>query len=179
MLCLLQTLDPNPGQTAVPDETEYIVPDVMVYKDSGRWQVELNAEATPKLKINDLFASMVKRADSSADNVYLKDNLQEARWFLKSLQSRHETLLKVATKIVEHQRGFLEYGEEAMKPLVLADIAEAVEMHESTISRVTSRKYMHTPRGVFEFKYFFSSHLSSVDGEDQSSTSVRAKIHKL
>ena len=95
------------------------------------------------------------------DNTYLRDNLQEARWFLKSLQSRNETLLKVATKIVEHQRGFLEYGEEAMKPLVLHDIAEAVGMHESTISRVTTQKYMHTPRGIFELKYFFSSHVAT------------------
>jgi RNA polymerase sigma-54 factor len=179
VVTLIQSMNPRPGSSIGGEMAEYIVPDVMVYKDSGRWQVELNAEATPKLKINDLYASMVKRADSSADNVYLKDNLQEARWFLKSLQSRHETLLKVATKIVEHQRGFLEYGEEAMKPLVLADIAEAVEMHESTISRVTSRKYMHTPRGIFELKYFFSSHVSTASGGEVSSTAIRALIRKL
>ncbi len=179
VVALIQSMNPRPGSSIGGEAAEYIVPDVMVFKDNGRWQVELNGEATPKLKINELYASMVKRADSSADNVYLKDNLQEARWFLKSLQSRHETLLKVATKIVEHQRGFLEYGEEAMKPLVLADIAEAVEMHESTISRVTSRKYMHTPRGIFELKYFFSSHVSTASGGEVSSTAIRALIRKL
>lgn len=179
VVALIQSMNPRPGSSIGGDSPEYIVPDVIVFKDSGRWQVELNADATPRLRINDLYAGMVKRADSSADNVYLKDNLQEARWFLKSLQSRHETLLKVATRIVEHQRGFLEYGEEAMKPLVLADIAEAVEMHESTISRVTSRKYMHTPRGIFELKYFFSSHVSTASGGEVSSTAIRALIRKL
>ena len=179
VVALIQSMNPRPGSSIGGEAAEYIVPDVMVFKDNGRWQVELNGEATPKLKINELYANMVKRADSSSDNVYLKDNLQEARWFLKSLQSRHETLLKVATKIVEHQRGFLEYGEEAMKPLVLADIAEAVEMHESTISRVTSRKYMHTPRGIFELKYFFSSHVSTASGGEVSSTAIRALIRKL
>ncbi len=179
VVTLIQSMNPRPGSSIGGEAAEYIVPDVMVFKDNGRWQVELNGEATPKLKINELYAGMVKRADSSADNVYLKDNLQEARWFLKSLQSRHETLLKVATKIVEHQRGFLEYGEEAMKPLVLADIAEAVDMHESTISRVTSRKYMHTPRGIFELKYFFSSHVSTASGGEVSSTAIRALIRKL
>jgi RNA polymerase sigma-54 factor len=156
---LIQSLNPRPGSAVSSEQPEYIVPDVVVYKHNGRWQVELNAEATPRLKINDLYAGMVKRADNSADNTYLKDNLQEARWFLKSLQSRHETLLKVATKIVEHQRGFLEYGEEA--------------------SRVTSRKYMHTPRGIFELKYFFSSHVSTNTGGEVSSTAIRALIRKL
>ncbi len=179
VVSLIQSLNPRPGSSVGGELPEYVIPDVIVYKDNGRWQVELNPEATPKLRINDFYASLVKRADSSPDNVYLKDNLQEARWFLKSLQSRHETLLKVATKIVEHQRGFLEYGEEAMKPLVLADIAEAVEMHESTISRVTSRKYMHTPRGIFELKYFFSSHVSTASGGEVSSTAIRALIRKL
>ncbi len=122
---------------------------------------------------------MVKRADSRDENNYLRDNLQEARWFIKSLQSRNETLMKVATRIVEHQKGFLEYGEEAMKPLVLHDIAEAVSMHESTISRVTTQKYMHTPRGIFELKYFFSSHVSTKGGGECSSTAIRAIIKKL
>ncbi len=179
VVALIQSLNPRPGSSIGGQAPEYIVPDVIVYKDSGRWHVELNPEATPKLRINQLYAGMVRRADSSPDNVYLKDHLQEARWFLKSLQSRHETLLKVATRIVEHQRGFLEYGEEAMKPLVLAEIAEAVEMHESTISRVTSRKYMHTPRGIFELKYFFSSHVSTANGGEVSSTAIRALIRKL
>jgi RNA polymerase sigma-54 factor len=122
---------------------------------------------------------MVKRADNSDDNNYLRNHLQEARWFLKSLQSRNETLLKVANCIVERQRGFFEYGDEAMKPLVLRDVAEIVEMHESTISRVTTQKYMHTPRGIYEFKYFFSSHVGTADGGECSATAIRAMIKKL
>ena len=176
---LIQSLNPRPGSTMSVDDTEYIAPDVIVSKKNGRWIVELNPEATPRLRINAGYAGLIKRADNSADNTFLRDNLQEARWFLKSLQSRNETLLKVATRIVEHQRGFLEYGEEAMKPLVLHDIADAVEMHESTISRVTSRKYMYTPRGIFELKYFFSSHVSTNTGGEVSSTAIRALIKKF
>ncbi|MEP5764810.1 MAG: RNA polymerase factor sigma-54 [Halieaceae bacterium] len=179
VLALIQSLTPNPGQVIGADDTEYIVPDVFVAKRNGAWLVELNPDIAPKLRINADYASLVKRADNSADNTYMRDNLQEARWFLKSLQSRNETLMKVATRIVEHQRGFLEYGEEAMKPLVLHDIAEAVEMHESTISRVTTQKYMHTPRGIFELKYFFSSHVSTAAGGECSSTAIRALIKKL
>lgn len=179
VLALVQTLDPNPGQTAVPDEIEYVVPDIFVTKSKGRWLVELNPDIAPKLRINSEYAGLIKRADTSADNTFLRDNLQEARWFLKSLHSRNETLMKVATKIVEHQRNFLEYGEEAMKPLVLHDIAEAVEMHESTISRATTNKFMHTPRGIFELKYFFSSHVATAAGGECSSTAIRALIKKL
>lgn len=176
---LIQSLSPRPGDAIQSGETEYVVPDVIVRKVGGRWLVELNPEIAPRLRINAGYASLVRRADSSADNTYLRDQLQEARWFIKSLQSRNETLLKVATRIVEHQQGFLEHGEEAMKPLVLHDIAEAVEMHESTISRVTTQKYMHTPRGVFELKYFFSSHVSTDSGGECSSTAIRAIIKKL
>lgn len=176
---LIQRLNPRPGGAIASEAAEYIVPDVFVTRRNGRWHVELNADATPRLRINETYAALIRRADNSSDNVYLKDNLQEARWFLKSLQSRNETLLKVATRIVERQRGFLEYGPEAMKPLVLADIAEAVSMHESTISRVTNRKYMHTPRGIFELKYFFSSHVSTQAGGEVSSTAIRAIIRKL
>jgi len=176
---LIQSLNPRPGGAIDSAAPEYITPDVRVSKKNGRWVVELNNEATPRLRINNFYANMVKRADNSAENTFLKDNLQEAKWFLKSLQSRNETLLKVATKIVEHQRGFLDYSEEAMKPLVLAEIAEAVEMHESTISRVTSRKYIDTPGGIFELKYFFSSHVLTNTGGEVSSTAIRALIKKL
>tara|TARA_R110000772_G_scaffold242436_1_gene355009 strand:- start:26791 stop:28278 length:1488 start_codon:yes stop_codon:yes gene_type:complete len=179
VLDLIRTLDPNPGQSVGEDTTEYVVPDVFVSKRNGRWVVELNPDIAPKLRINDSYASLIRRADSSADNTFLKDNLQEARWFLKSLHSRNETLMKVASKIVEHQRNFLEYGEEAMKPLVLHDIADAIEMHESTISRATTRKYMHTPRGIFELKYFFSSHVGTTEGGEASSTAIKALIRKL
>lgn len=176
---LIQTLNPRPGSQIAGAAAQYIVPDVFVSKRNGRWRVDLNPEAAPKLRINAQYAGMVKRADNSDDNNYLRNHLQEARWFLKSLQSRNETLLKVATCIVERQRGFLDYGEEAMKPLVLRDVAEAVEMHESTISRVTTQKYMHTPRGIFEFKYFFSSHVGTADGGECSATAIRAMIKKL
>lgn len=177
-LKLIQTLNPTPGALISPQETEYVVPDVFVSKREGSWVVELNPDIAPKLRINAHYASLSKQC-SSADNAYIRDNLQEARWFLKSLQSRNETLMKVASKIVEYQRGFLEYGEEAMKPMILADIADAVEMHESTISRVTTQKYMHTPRGIFELKYFFSSHVSTDAGGECSSTAIRALIKKL
>ncbi len=178
-LALIQTLTPNPGQTIGTDNTEYIVPDVFVRKQNGSWIVELNPDVAPKLRINNTYASLIKRADNSPDNTYMRNSLQEARWFLKSLQSRNETLMKVATGIVEHQRAFLEYGDEAMKPLVLHVIAEAVEMHESTISRVTTQKYMHTPRGIYELKYFFSSHVSTASGGECSSTAIRALIKRL
>jgi len=176
---LIQTMNPRPGSHLAESDTEYVVPDVYVRKNKGAWQVSLNPEAVPSLRVNSLYSSMIKRADNSPDNASLKAHLQEARWFIKSLQSRSETLLKVSTNIVERQRAFLEYGEEAMKPLVLHDIAEALDMHESTISRVTTRKYMHTPRGIFELKYFFSSHVSTTMGGECSSTAIRAVIKKL
>ncbi len=176
---IIQGLNPRPGEHIGSDSTEYVVPDVFVSKTDNRWQVQLNPEIAPKIRINTDYASLVKRADSSADNTFLRDNLQEARWFLKSLQSRNETLLKVATCIVEKQQGFLEHGPEAMKPMVLHDVAEIVEMHESTISRVTTQKYMHTPQGIFELKYFFSSHVATEAGGECSSTAIRAIIKKL
>lgn len=176
---LIQQLNPRPGSQIESSEPEYVVPDVIVRKEKDRWLVELNQEAMPRLRVNAQYAGFVKRADSSADNTFMRNQLQEARWFIKSLQSRNETLMKVATQIVEHQRGFLEYGDEAMKPLVLHDIAEVVGMHESTISRVTTQKYMHTPRGIYELKYFFSSHVSTSEGGECSSTAIRAIIKKL
>lgn len=179
-ISLIQSLNPNPGgRISHTSETEYVIPDIIVRRLHQRWTVELNPETAPKLRVNADYAALVRRADSSSDNTYLRDNLQEARWFIKSLQSRNETLLKVATCIVEHQRGFLEHGPEAMKPLVLREIAEEVEMHESTISRVTTQKFMHTPRGVFELKFFFSSHVGTTGGGEASSTAIRAMIKKL
>ena len=176
---VIHGLNPRPGSVIDYGEPEYVIPDVLVRKERGAWRVSLNQESMPRLRINNDYASLVKRADNSSDNTYLRNHLQEARWFLKSLESRNETLLKVASKIVEYQQDFLEYGDEAMKPLVLHDIAEAVEMHESTISRVTTQKFMHTPRGIFELKYFFSSHVSTAAGGECSSTAIRAIIKKL
>lgn len=176
---LIRSLNPHPGTSVVTTTPDYVEPDVFVFKRNGRWNVELNPSSTPRLRVNDEYASMIRRADSSADNTTLKNHLQEARWFIKSLLSRNDTVLRVASKIVEFQRNFLEYGEEAMKPLILRDIAEALEMHESTISRVTTQKYMHTPRGTFEFKYFFSSHVNTANGGEASATAIRALIKKL
>ena len=176
---LIQSLNPKPGSVIDQGEAEYVVPDISVSREKDRWVVELNSDSLPKLRINNSYASMVQRANTSRDNMFLKNHLQEARWFLKNLQSRNETLLKVASKIVSFQQAFFDQGEEAMKPLILADIANAVDMHESTISRVTTQKYMHTPRGVYELKYFFSSHVGTTSGGEKSSTAIRALIKKL
>jgi RNA polymerase sigma-54 factor len=176
---LIRSLNPRPGTSVASQAPSYVEPDVFVYKHNNQWRVELNRDAAPRLRVNPQYAGMVRRADNSSDNVTMKNHLQEARWFIKSLQSRNDTLLRVATQIVEVQRNFFEYGEEAMKPLVLRDIAEALEMHESTISRVTTQKYMHTPRGTIEFKYFFSSHVSTASGGEASATAIRALIKKL
>jgi RNA polymerase sigma-54 factor len=175
-LALVRSCHPKPGLAVSPAAPEYVIPDVFVRKIDKRWQVEISASGIPRLSVNQQYAKLLR---GNGDHAALRSQLQEARWLVRSLEIRNETLLKVATCIVSRQKEFLEHGDEAMKPLVLRDVAESIGMHESTISRVTTNKYMHTPRGVFEFKYFFSSHLSTVDGEDQSSTSVRAKIRKL
>ncbi len=177
VLRLIQQLDPRPGSRIASDHAEYVIPDVSVFKDHGKWVVTINPDSVPRLKVNQQYASLGK--GNSADSQYIRTNLQEAKWLIKSLESRNETLLKVAKCIVEHQRDFFEYGEEAMKPMVLNDVALAVDMHESTISRVTTQKYMHTPRGIFELKYFFSSHVSTDNGGECSSTAIRALIKKL
>lgn len=179
VVSLIQSMSPRPGNQVNDTRTQYVIPDVYVKKVKGVWKVELNTDSIPNLRINSAYANMIRRADNSADNNSLKLHLQEARWFIKSIRSRSETLLRVTTCIVERQRAFLEYGEEAMKPLVLHDVAETLGMHESTISRVTTRKYMHTPRGIFELKYFFSSHVSTNYGGTCSSTAIRALIKKL
>ncbi len=176
---LIQSMDPRPGSKDIDHQIEYVIPDVYVRKVKGVWEVHLNQDNIPQLRINPLYAGMIQRADNSSQNTSLKTHMQEARWFIKSLQSRSETLLRVAMAIVERQRAFLDHGEEAMKPLVLHDIAETLGMHESTISRVTTKKYMHTPRGIFELKFFFSSHVSTTMGGECSSTAIRAVIKKL
>ncbi|MCZ6723259.1 MAG: RNA polymerase factor sigma-54, partial [Gammaproteobacteria bacterium] len=176
---LIQTSNPHPGHMVSENHAEYIIPDVYVSKQAGKWQVRINPENAPNLRVNKHYADLIKRSDNSDQNTYLKDHLQEARWFIKSLQSRNETLIRVANAIVERQQAFLEYGEEAMQPMVLRDIADLLELHESTVSRVTTHKYMHTPRGILEFKYFFSSHVGTSDGGECSSTAIRAIIKKF
>ena len=179
VITLIKTLTPRPGDAIQSSQLEYVIPDVFVRNVKGTWRVELNPDAFPRVRVNSQYASLIRRADNSADNNCLKTHLQEARWLIKSLRSRSETLLKVATCIVERQQAFLEFGEEAMKPMVLHDVAEEVSMHESTISRVTTQKYMHTPRGLYELKYFFSSHVFTESGAECSSTAIRALLKKL
>jgi len=176
---LIQSLNPRPGNSVTSSQASYVVPDIIVKKIRGVWRADLNSDVSPNLRINRHYEKMIHRGDSSADNRYLQDQLQQARWFIKSLNSRNETLLKVARTIVDRQRAFFDHGAEAMKPLVLHDVAETVSMHESTISRVTTSKYMLTPRGIFELKYFFSSHVSTADGGTCSATAIRSIIKKL
>lgn len=176
---LIRTLNPRPGSQIGDQTPEYVTPDVYVRRDRNGWRVDLNPDIAPRIRISSLYAGMVRRVNDARDSAFMRNQLQEARWFLKSLHSRNETLLRVARAIVERQSGFLEEGEVAMQPLILRDIAEALGMHESTISRVTTQKYMHTPRGVFEFKYFFSSHVGTSDGGECSATAIRAMIRQL
>ena len=178
-MVLIKSLNPRPGNAINPTQAACIVPDVIVTKQHGQWVAQLNEKTLPKLSINQHYASYVQRANQSPDNVLLREHLQTARWFIKSLQSRQETLLKVANCIVEAQSAFFEYGEEAMNPLVLQYVADKVGLHESTISRVTTQKYLLTPQGVFELKYFFSSHVSTQGGGVCSSTAIRALIKRF
>ncbi|MBE5204275.1 RNA polymerase factor sigma-54 [Pectobacterium quasiaquaticum] len=178
-LALIQSLDPRPGQSINTGESEYVIPDVLVRKVQGIWTVELNTDSVPRLQINQQYAALGNSARNDSDGQFIRSNLQEARWLIKSLESRNDTLLKVTRCIVEQQQDFFDQGEEFMKPMVLADIAQAVDMHESTISRVTTQKFLHSPRGIFELKYFFSSHVNTDSGGEASSTAIRALVKKL
>jgi len=175
-LALIRACNPRPGAAFEAGQPEYVVPDVFVRRTEQGWSVEINPASVPRLKVNQGYASVVAR---SADYATLRAQLQEARWLIRSLEIRNDTLLKVARSIVQRQAAFLERGDEAMQPMILRDVAEAVGMHESTISRVTTGKYMHTPRGIYEFRYFFSSHVAGADGEDVSSVAIRARIRRL
>ena len=176
---LLKTLNPRPGSALIKGEPEYVIPDVSVSKKNGRWTVELNPDSLPKLNVNQQYAAMSRGAKNTSDSQFIRSHMQEAKWFIKSVESRNDTLLKVSNCLVQQQMGFFEHGPEMMKPMVLNDVAEMVDMHESTISRVTTQKYMHTPRGIFELKYFFSSHVATETGGECSSTAIRALIKKL
>ena len=175
-LTLVRSCHPRPGSAIQASSTEYIIPDVYVRKQDDKWVVEVNRTIAPRLRVNQTYAELLRGNGQHAD---LRGQLQEAKWLVRSLEIRHDTLLKVAMCIVDRQIAFLQNGEESMKPMILRDVAEAIEMHESTISRVTANKYMHTPRGVFEFRFFFSSQLSATDGPEQSSTAIRAKMRRL
>ena len=175
---LIRSLDPRPGAALDSTPVEYVAPDVYALRDGSRWRVSLNADAQPRLGLNQHYCGLIARARGE-DASWMRGQLQEARWLIKSLESRAETLLKVAEAIVRRQSAFLDYGPEAMHPLVLREVAEEVGMHESTISRVTTRKYLHTPRGTFELKYFFSSGVSTEDGGSASATAIQAMLRKL
>lgn len=175
-LALVRSCQPRPGASLHASAPDYIVPDVFIRRTEHGWAVEINPASVPRIRVNQSYAGMLGR---SSDFASMRTQLQEARWLIRSLEIRNETLLKVARCIVQRQSAFLDQGEEFMQPMILKDVADAVEMHESTISRVTTNKYMHTPRGVFEFRYFFSSHVSGTDGSELSSTAIRAKIRKL
>lgn len=178
-LLLVQSLQPHPGRPFQRHEDGYVAPDVFVQKRNGRWRVFLNPEHAPRLRVNGYYQGLIRRADTSRDQLTLKNHLQEARYFINALESRNETLLRVAQCIVEEQRAFLEYGEEAMRPLVLRDVSEQLGIHESTVSRATANKYLHTPRGLFELKYFFSSHVATTQGGIASATAIQAMIKRL
>jgi RNA polymerase sigma-54 factor len=175
-LALIRSCHPRPGSTIQPSSATYVVPDVYVRKQDGQWVVDINRSIAPRLRVNQAYADMLK---GNGHHTMLRTQLQEARWLVRSLEIRNDTLLRVAMSIVKRQVEFFEHGEEAMKPLILKDIAEELQLHESTISRVTTNKYMHTPRGVLEFRYFFSSQISGDDGSEQSSTAIRARIKRL
>jgi RNA polymerase sigma-54 factor len=178
-LQLIRSLNPRPGEAFNSNDIDYIVPDAYVEKIKGRGKVQLNDSNMPRLRINDSYSALIKRSDTSDENQFLKDNLAEARWFLRSIESRNETLMRVAMTIVDLQQGFLDYGPVAMKPMVLSDIATKLELHESTISRVTTSKYLATPQGIYELKYFFSSHVGTSGGGECSSTAVCAILKEM
>lgn len=177
---VILSLNPRPGHSAIQEKADYIVPDVLVVKDSeGNYDVVLNPDALPRVRLNEQYKSLICYARNEREKEFFKSNLQEANWFIQSIAKRNDTLLKVARCIVQHQKAFLDYGEHRMEPMVLNDIAKEIEMHESTISRVTTEKYLYTPRGTFELKYFFSSHVSTENGGTASSTAIRAEIKSL
>ena len=175
---LIQSLNPHPGAEYVANETRYIVPDVIVRKVKNAWIARLNPDAMPKLRINRLYAEILQDKQHSAGG-QMSNQLQEARWLIKNVQQRFETILRVAQAIVEQQRHFFDHGEVAMRPLVLREIAETLGLHESTVSRVTTQKFMATPRGIFELKYFFGSHVATETGGACSATAIRALLKQL
>jgi len=175
---LITGLNPRPGASFAGGEARYVIPDVIVKKVKGVWLVALNPDAMPKLRINRLYAAILSRSRDSGHQ-QLASQLQEAKWLIKNVQQRFDTILRVSQAIVDRQRHFFEHGEVAMRPLVLREIAETLNLHESTVSRVTTQKFILTPRGIFELKYFFGSHVTTETGGAASSTAIRALIKQL
>ena len=178
-ISLVRSMNPYPGEFLQDNETEYITPDAYVIKTSDKWRAIINDDHNPRLRINETYKNLIRQSDNSRENQYLKDSLTEAKWFIKSLESRNETLLKVVNCIIELQEDFFEHGPVSMKPMILSDISEKLDLHESTISRVTTSKYLATPRGIYELKYFFSSHVATATGGECSSTAVSAILKEL
>jgi RNA polymerase sigma-54 factor len=174
---LIGQCNPHPAADFIPSEARYVIPDVIVRKNRNQWTASLNPDAIPKLRVHRVYADMLNK--DRGHSGHLSAQLQEARWLIKNVQQRFDTILRVSEAIVERQRHFFEHGEVAMRPLVLREIADTVGMHESTVSRVTTQKYMLTPRGIFELKYFFSSHVGTDSGGAASSTAIRALIKQL
>jgi RNA polymerase sigma-54 factor len=172
-------LHPNPGSLISEEKANYVVPDVIIKRLGTEWHSMLNPETLPKLNINTSYTNLINESGSNLDKKFIKENLQDARYFLKGIANRQDTMLKVVKFILSHQKDFFDIGEEAMRPLTLNEVAEALNMHESTISRITTQKYILTPRGVYELKFFFSGHISTTNGDEQSSTSIRALLKKL
>jgi RNA polymerase sigma-54 factor len=175
---LIQSLEPRPGARYDNRRDEYLVPDVYVTRANDSWRVTLNPENDPGLRLNRYYIDLLRKSGGK-DAEYLQGRLQEARWLMSSLELRNQTLLRVSQAIVDYQEAFLEQGEPAMKPLVLKDVADTIGVHESTVSRATTRKYMLTPRGLFELKYFFSSHVRTASGGTVSATAVKARLQAL
>ncbi|MBF0158829.1 MAG: RNA polymerase factor sigma-54 [Magnetococcales bacterium] len=180
VVAVIQSLNPKPGLEFGSDQTRYIAPDVFVRKQNGEWVCEINADTVPKLRLNRFYQNAIDRNLPEQDKRFLIENTRSAQWLLKSLEQRSSTIYRVAESIVRFQKDFLEYGAEYLKPLILKDVAEDIGVHESTASRVTSNKFMHTPRGIFELKYFFSSSLNASDaGDNLSAEAVKYKIRRL
>ncbi len=175
---LIVSLNPKPARDFSAEETRFVVADVIVRKIKGVWVAALNSDAMPRLRVNRLYADILQR-NRGVNAQQLGSQLQEAKWLIKNVQQRFDTILRVSQAIVDRQRNFLEHGEVAMRPLVLREIADTLSLHESTVSRVTTQKFMHTPRGIFELKYFFGSHVSTEAGGSASSTAIRALIKQL
>ncbi len=176
---LIRSLHPKPGALIAEPKSEYVIPDVLVSKQKNQWVVRLNPEAIPRVSINKHYSNLTSQTHSKSDHSFIRSHMQEAKWLIKSLQSRHDTLLRVANFIVHYQKDFFEKGDIAMKPLILNQVAEALELHESTISRVTTHKYMFTSQGVYELKHFFSNQVDTQAGEETSATAIRAMIKQL
>jgi RNA polymerase sigma-54 factor len=179
MCKIINSMDPKPGSQFASNDTHYVTPDVYVYKIGEEYVVSLNEDGLPKLRISNFYKNMVQKKSSDPAQTYIQDKLRSALWLIRSIHQRQRTIYKVTESIVRHQQEFFEKGAGFIKPMILRDIASDIGMHESTISRVTTNKYVHTPQGIFELKYFFNSGISTDDGDSLASESVKLKIKEM